>query len=90
MEAPGQGLSTVCGNGVQWVSATAMIQHGVPRIPKRLKKVENPMAVTCKMLLMGENRFRCLSAPEPMKDVFEGAAHVNGMRQPDAPGRVAA
>ena len=46
---------------------------------KRLKKVENAQAVIWKMLLVAEQRFRRLKAPELMKDVYQGAKYVNGV-----------
>ena len=39
---------------------------------KRFKKVENAQAVIWKMLLVAEQRFRRLKAPELMKDVYQG------------------
>ena len=45
---------------------------------KRFKKVENAQAVIWKMLLVAEQRFRRLKAPELMKDVYQGAKYVNG------------
>ena len=46
---------------------------------KRFKKVENAQAVIWKMLLVAEQRFRRLKAPELMKDVYQGAKYVNGV-----------
>ena len=48
---------------------------------KRFKKVENAQAVIWKMLLIvvAEQRFRRLKAPELMKDVYQGAKYVNGV-----------
>ena len=46
---------------------------------KRFKKVENAQAVIWKMLLVAEQRFRRLKAPELMKDVYQGAKYVNGI-----------
>ena len=46
---------------------------------KRFKKVENAPAVIWKMLLVAEQRFRRLKAPELMKDVYQGAKYVNGV-----------
>ncbi len=57
---------------------------------KRFKKVENATAVMWKMLLIAETRFRRLNAPELMKEVFEGAVYVNGIREEVKPGRLAA
>ena len=57
---------------------------------KRFKKVENATAVIWKMLLIAESRFRRLNAPELLREVFEGAVYVNGIRVPDHPERLAA
>jgi len=42
------------------------------------------------MLLIAEHRFRRLNAPELLKEVFEGAIYVNGVRVPNQPERLAA
>jgi len=57
---------------------------------KRFKKVENATAVIWKMLLIAESRFRRLNAPELLKEVFDGAVYLNGLRIPEHPGRAAA
>jgi len=46
---------------------------------KRFKRVENATAVIWKMLLIAEQRFRRLNAPDLMEDVFRGAQYVNGV-----------
>jgi transposase-like protein len=46
---------------------------------KRFKRVENATAVIWKMLLIAEQRFRRLNAPDLMADVLLGAQYVNGM-----------
>ncbi len=46
---------------------------------KRFKKVENATAVIWKMLLIAEKRFRKLSAPELLKEVYEGVEFVDGV-----------
>ncbi len=43
------------------------------------KKVANVRAVIWKMLLVAEKRFRRLKAPHSMKDVYQGARHVDGV-----------
>jgi putative transposase len=48
---------------------------------KRFKKVENATAVIWKMLMITEKKFRRLSAPELMKDVFEGRQYENGIKK---------
>jgi putative transposase len=45
---------------------------------KRYKKVENATAVIWKMLLVAEQRFRRLDAPERMKQVFLGVQFQDG------------
>jgi len=45
---------------------------------KRYKKVENATAVIWKMLLIAEQRFRKLDAPEKMKQVYLGVAFQDG------------
>jgi len=47
---------------------------------KRFKRVENATAVIWKMLLVAQQRFRCLNAPELMKEVHDGVQYVNGVR----------
>jgi len=46
---------------------------------KRFKRVDNATAVIWKMLLIAEQRFRRLNAPDLMADVFLGVQYVNGM-----------
>ena len=46
---------------------------------KRYKKVENATAVIFKMLLLAEQRFRRLDAPERMKQVFLGVQFRDGI-----------
>ncbi len=57
---------------------------------KRFKKVENATAVIWKMLLIAQSRFRRLNAPELMKELFEGAVYINGVRQANQPDGLAA
>ena len=45
---------------------------------KRYQKVDNATAVIWKMLLLGEQRFRKLDAPERMKEVFLGVRFRDG------------
>jgi len=47
---------------------------------KRFKKVEHATAVIWKTLLVAEQRFRRLDAPELLPEVAEGVAYVNGER----------
>jgi putative transposase len=47
---------------------------------KRFKRVENATAVIWKMLLVAQQRFRRLNAPELLKEVYHGAEYVNGVR----------
>ena len=63
---------------------------------KRFKRVENATALIWKMLLIAESRFRRLNAPELLgeslilREVFQGAVYVNGVRPSDQPERLAA
>ena len=47
---------------------------------KRFKRVENATAVIWKTLLIAEQTFRRLDAPELLAEVAEGATYVNGVR----------
>ena len=47
---------------------------------KRFKRVENATAVIWKMLLVAQQRFRRLHAPELLTEVYHGATFVNGIR----------
>jgi putative transposase len=47
---------------------------------KRFKKVENATAVIWKTLLIAEQTFRRLDAPELLADVARGEGYVNGLR----------
>jgi len=47
---------------------------------KRYKKVENATAVLWKLLLVAEQSFRRLSAPELLAEVAAGALYVDGVR----------
>ena len=47
---------------------------------KRYKRVDRAMAVIWKMLLVVEQRFRRLNAPELMKDVYNGEKYEDGVR----------
>lgn len=57
---------------------------------KRFKRVENATAVIWKMLLVAQQRFRRLHAPELLKDVHSGAKYVNGVRVQEQAWEVAA
>jgi transposase-like protein len=57
---------------------------------KRFKKVSNATAVIWKMLLVAQQRFRRLNAPELMKEVYHGAEYVNGVRVHERPWEAAA
>ena len=46
---------------------------------KRFKKVENATAVIWKTLLIAENTFRRLDAPELLADVASGVVYINGV-----------
>src|SRR2546426_8835113 len=47
---------------------------------KRFKKVQNATTVIWKTLLIAEQTFRRLDAPELLADVASGAMYVNGVR----------
>ena len=47
---------------------------------KRFKKVENATAVIWKTLLVAEQSFRRLNAPELLPEVAEGVVYVDGVR----------
>ena len=47
---------------------------------RRYKKVTHATAVIWKTLMMAQKQFRKLTAPELLKDVFEGATYVDGIR----------
>ena len=57
---------------------------------KRFKKVDNATAMTWKILLVAEERFRRLDAPHLMKEVFLGTTYLNGERVKEETGRKAA
>ena len=52
---------------------------------KRYKKVENATAVIWKTLLVAEQTFRRLDAPELLAEVAEGATYVNVARVKPSP-----
>ena len=49
---------------------------------KRFKRVENATAVIWKTLLIAEQTFRRLDAPELLPEVAEGVTFVDGVRDP--------
>jgi transposase-like protein len=57
---------------------------------KRYKKVANATAVIWKTLLVAEQSFRKLDAPELLAEVADGATYVNGIRAKTKKGRVPA
>ena len=57
---------------------------------KRFKRVENATAVIWKMLLVAQQRFRRLHAPELLKEVHDWAQCVNGVRVQERAWEVAA
>lgn len=52
---------------------------------KRFKRVENATAVIWKTLLVAEQTFRRLDAPELLAEVAEGATYLNGVRVKSTP-----
>jgi transposase-like protein len=57
---------------------------------KGYKKVKNATAVIWKTLLVAEQGFRKLDAPELLAEVADGAVYVNGIRSKQAKKRVPA
>jgi transposase-like protein len=57
---------------------------------RRFKKIENALAVIWKMLLVAERRFRRLNAPELMREVYEGATYVDGIKVVESSGEAVA
>ena len=57
---------------------------------RRYKRVEPATTVIWKMLMLAEKRFRRLKAPESIRDVYDGAQHVDGMRLQTTTGEIAA
>lgn len=57
---------------------------------RRFKKVDNATAVIWKMLLVAQQRFQRLHAPELLQEVAHGATFVNGVRVMEYEWRVAA
>jgi len=47
---------------------------------KRFKKVENATAMIFKLLMVAQKRFRRLTAPEKLKEVYKGAHYKDGKR----------
>jgi len=47
---------------------------------KRYKSVPNATALIWKMLLIAESRFRCLNAPNLLKEVYKGTRFVDGIK----------
>ena len=46
---------------------------------KRFKKVERATAIIWRLLLIAEQRFRKLNAPELCRDVFRGVRYTDGV-----------
>ncbi len=57
---------------------------------KRFKKVENGSAMIWKLLLLAEQSFRRLNAPELLPAVYAGTRYVDGIAVKVRPGRLAA
>jgi putative transposase len=55
---------------------------------KRFKRVEHATAVIWQTLLIAEQTFRRLDAPELLAEVAEGATYVNGVRMKPSPATV--
>ena len=56
-------------------------QHelGLVDAAKRYKRVDRAIAVIWKMLMVAEQRFRRLKAPELIEDVYLGAQYADGI-----------
>ena len=52
---------------------------------KRFKKVERATAIIWRLLLVAEQRFRKLNAPELCRDVFRGVRYTDGVEVPAVP-----
>lgn len=52
---------------------------------KRFKKVERATAIIWRLLLIAEQRFRKLNAPELCRDVFRGVRYTDGVEVPEVP-----
>ncbi len=52
---------------------------------KRFKKVERATAIIWRLLLVAEQRFRKLNAPELCRDVFRGVRYTDGAEVPAVP-----
>ena len=57
---------------------------------KRYKRVDRAIAVIWKMLMVAEQRFRRLKAPELIEDVYLGAQYVDGIVSETTAEKVAA
>ena len=57
---------------------------------KRYKRVDRAIAVIWKMLMVAEQRFRRLKAPELTEDVYLGAQYVDGIVSETTAEKVAA
>ncbi|MEO0294303.1 MAG: transposase, partial [candidate division WOR-3 bacterium] len=49
-------------------------------VARRMKNVGNAVALIWKVLMVAEKRFRRISAPHLLEEVYEGAIFVNGER----------
>jgi putative transposase len=57
---------------------------------RRYKKTPNANVIIWKTLMVVQKHFRKLNAPELLKDVFDGATYVDGIRVNDLEKEVAA
>ena len=62
----------------------------VDRAAKRYKRVDRAIAVIWKMLMVAEQRFRRLKAPELIEDVYLGAQYADGIAIESTAEKVAA
>jgi hypothetical protein len=57
---------------------------------KRFKKVENATAIIWKTLLVAEQSFRRLDAPDLLPEVAEGVVYIDGIRDKQGNAKAAA
>ena len=57
---------------------------------RRYKKVENATALIWKTIMISEKRFQKLNGAELLKEVYEGARYVDGIRVKEAEKEAAA
>jgi hypothetical protein len=76
-ENPSQTELVICDEPVESPFASVRLRTTAA---KRYKRVENATAMIWKLLLVAEQTFRKVNAPELMAKVAAGATYVNGIR----------